>query len=69
MEFLIVAVIGGVLLAFILMKLIWIVVSGAVDNGVDWLIHTFGNESARAEVEEKWRERGRMMSKLGIRHG
>lgn len=52
MELLIVAVIGGVLLAFILMELICVVVSGAVDNGLDCLIHTFGNESARAEVEK-----------------
>lgn len=58
MELLIGAVIGGILLAVVLMKLIWIVVSGAVDNGVDWLIHTFGNESARAEVEKTWSERG-----------
>jgi len=58
MELLIAAVIGGVLLAFILLKLIWIVVSGAVDNGTDWLVHTFGNERAAKEVEEKWRKRG-----------
>lgn len=56
MELLIGAVVGGILLAMVLMKLIWTVVSSAVDNGVDWLVHTFGNESARAEVEKKWRE-------------
>ena len=59
MELFIAAAVGGVLLAIVLIKLIWIVVSGAVDNGVDWLIHTFGNESARAEVEKKWSERAR----------
>lgn len=40
MELLIAAVIGGVLLALVLLKLIWTVVSAAVDNGLDWLIHT-----------------------------
>lgn len=58
MELIIVGVIGGVLLAVVLWKLIWMVVSGAVDNGVDWLIHTFGNETAARKVEEKWREEG-----------
>jgi hypothetical protein len=32
------------------------IVSAAVETGVDWLIHIFGNESA--EVKEKWREKG-----------
>lgn len=58
MELLIAAVIGGVLLALVLLRLIWTVVSAAVDNGLDWLIHTFGNERAAREVEEKWRARG-----------
>ncbi len=57
MELLIAAVIGGILLAIFLMKLIWIVVSGAVDNGLDWLIHTFGNKRAAEDIEEKWRGR------------
>jgi hypothetical protein len=56
-ELLITAVIGGVLLAGALMVVIWKVVSGAVDNGLDWLIHKFGNERAAREVEEKWRRR------------
>lgn len=55
MEFLIAALIGGVLLAVVLMTVIWKVVSRAVDNGLDWLIHTFGNEQAARKVEEKWR--------------
>jgi hypothetical protein len=29
------------------------IVSGAVENRLDWLIHTFGNESAAREVKEK----------------
>lgn len=58
MELVIAAVIGGVILALLLLKLIWTVVSAAVDNGLDWLIHTFGNDRAAREVEEKWRTRG-----------
>jgi hypothetical protein len=57
-ELVVAAVIGGVLLAFVLLRLIWTVVSAAVDNGLDWLIHTFGNERAAREVEDKWRARG-----------
>ena len=57
MELIIVGVIGGVMLAALLWKLIWTVASAAVDNGLDWLIHTFGNERAAREIEEKWREK------------
>ena len=57
MELLIAAVVGGVLLAVALMVVIWKVVSGAVENGLDWLIHNFGNERAARKVEEKWREK------------
>ena len=57
MEMIIAGILGGILLAVLLMKLIWIVVSGAVENGLDWLIHTFGNERAAREVEEKWKQR------------
>lgn len=57
MELLIVAVVGGVLLALGMMAVIWKVVSRAVENGLDWLIHTFGNERAALEVEEKWKQR------------
>jgi hypothetical protein len=52
-ELLIAALIGGVLLAGTLMVVIWKVVSGAVENGLDWLIHTFGNEPAARRIEEK----------------
>ena len=57
MELLIAAIIGGALLAAALMIVIWKVVSGAVDNGLDWLIHNFGNEQAARRIEEKWRSR------------
>lgn len=55
MELLIAAVIGGVLLAALVLRVIWVVVSRAVDNGVDWLVFNFGNERAAKRVEEKWR--------------
>lgn len=57
MELIIAAVIGGVLFAAVLMKLIWSVVSPATENLLDWLIHTFGNERAAREIEAKWRDR------------
>jgi hypothetical protein len=47
-----------VVLAIVMLKVIWIVGSRAVDNGLDWLILTFGNERAAREVEEKWATRG-----------
>lgn len=56
MELLVGAVVAGILLAAALWKVIWRVVSGAVDNGLDWLIHTFGNDAAARRVEEKWRK-------------
>jgi hypothetical protein len=56
-ELLIAAVIGGFALAVVLMTVIWKVVSRAVDNGLDWLIYTFGKEQAAREVEEKWQEK------------
>ncbi|MGH2817694.1 MAG: hypothetical protein ACRDJS_04450 [Actinomycetota bacterium] len=45
MEPLIIAVFAGVLFGLVLLSLIWKIVSRAVDSGLDWLIHTFGNES------------------------
>lgn len=55
MELLIAAVAGGVILALGLARVIWVVVSRAVDNGLDWLVFNFGNEGAAKRVEEKWR--------------
>lgn len=57
MEFLVGAVVAGIVLAAGLWLLLWRIVSRAVDNGLDWLIHTFGNEEAAKRVEEKWRRR------------
>lgn len=57
-ELLIAAVIGGVVFALVLLKLIWTVVSAAVENGLDWMIHTFGNDRAARQIEDKWRTRG-----------
>jgi hypothetical protein len=47
-----------VLLAIVLLRVTWLVISRAVDNGLDWLIHTFGNERAAQRVGEKWRSKG-----------
>ena len=58
LELLIVAVLGGVGLAIVLMIVIWKIVSSAVENGLDWVIHNFGNERAAKRVEEKWKQRG-----------
>lgn len=49
--------VAGVLLAAALMLVVWKIVGGAVENGLDWLIYTFGNERAAKEIEAKWRER------------
>ena len=57
MELIIAAAIGGLLLATVLMKLVWTVISAAVENGMDWFIHTFGNDRAARQVEEKWEHR------------
>ena len=57
-ELLIGAAIAGLLLALVLLRVIWLVISRAVDNGLDWLIHNFGNDRAAQRVEEKWRSTG-----------
>ena len=46
-ELLVVAVLGGVALAIVLALGIWQIVSRAVDNGLDWLIHTFRQRTGR----------------------
>jgi hypothetical protein len=59
MEFLIAAVIiGGVALAAALLVVTWRIVSAAVDNGIDWLTHTFGNGAPRARWGEVARKGG-----------
>jgi hypothetical protein len=37
----------------------------AVDNGIDWLTHTFGNGSTAHEVERSGEKRRAVMSRLG----
>lgn len=56
MELLILAVVGLVVGAAIAVT-VWIVIWRATGNAFDWLIHTFGNERAAAEIEKKWREK------------
>lgn len=53
-----IAVVGGAVLALTLFSILWKIVAPAVENLLDWLIHTFGNENAAREVEEKWRGKG-----------
>ena len=53
MEFIVAGAIAGVLLAIALAKVIWVVVSQAVDNLLDWVVLQFGNEKAVREIEEK----------------
>ena len=59
MELIFAALAGGVLLAVAVITVAWKVFSRAFDNGLDWLIHTFGNEQAARKIEEKWRSRER----------
>jgi hypothetical protein len=69
-ELLIAAVVGGVLLTVALMTVLWKIVSAAVDNGLDWLIHTFGNEERRSRSgREVARQGGLVMSALGVPRG
>lgn len=48
-------VFGIIVLVGSLAGAIWIVIWKATGNAFDWIIHTFGNERAAAEIEEKWR--------------
>ena len=57
MEPVIAGIVGGVVLAAALLTVVWKVVSAAVDNGLDWLIETFGNEDAREDLERRRQER------------
>jgi hypothetical protein len=52
MELLLAGVIAGVLLALALARVIWVVVSQAVDNLFTWAIYTFGNDEAMKRQEE-----------------
>ena len=48
-----VALLGGLALA----AFVWVMIWKATGNAFDWLIHTFGNERAAAEIEAKWQSR------------
>ena len=58
MELVLAAVLVGVVLMIAVITVAWKVFSRAFDNGLEWLIHTFGNEQAAKKIEEKWRQRG-----------
>lgn len=53
MELIIAAIVGGILLAGLLWKLIVLIVGPAVDNLIAWVIYNFGNE----EAVRRWQER------------
>jgi hypothetical protein len=48
-EFLILAVAGSLVLALF----VWVVIYRAMGNLIDWLIFTFGNDSAVKRVQEE----------------
>lgn len=52
MELILVAVLGGVVLALVLWRVIWAVVSQAVDNLLAWAVYTFGNDEAVKRQKE-----------------
>lgn len=52
MELIIVAIVGGVLLAAALWKVIVLVVGPAVDNLIAWAILNFGNDDAVRRLRE-----------------
>lgn len=54
MELLLIAVIGGIFLAVVLLRLIQVVTFRAVDNLIDWLVYTFGSDDAvRRRADER----------------
>ena len=57
MELLLAGAIAGILLALALARVIWIVISQAVDNLVDWAILSFVNERAARAVQDKLRRK------------
>lgn len=56
LEFLLIAVVGGLLLG----AFVWIVIFRAMGNLIDWIILTFGNAEAveRLKRERGWEEGG-----------
>lgn len=55
MEILIAVAIAGTLLAVALARVLWMVISRAVDNLIAWAIYNFGNEKAVRRLKDKWR--------------
>ena len=56
MELVLIAVVGGVLLALVLGRVIMVLTSRAVDNLIDWLVYTFASDDA---VKRREREQAR----------
>lgn len=48
MELLIAGIVGGVMLALVVFKIIYLIVGPAVDNLISWAVVTFGNDDAVA---------------------
>ncbi len=53
MEIIFVGVLGGILLAGVLGRVIYVVVTRAVDNAIDWAIYNFGNDDAVTRLKSK----------------
>lgn len=53
MEIVVGGVVGGILLALILWKVIYDVVGSATNNLIRWAIYTFGNDDAAHRQKER----------------
>lgn len=53
MELIIAAIVGGILLAGLLWKVIVLVVGPAVDNLIAWVILNFGNDDAVRRLKQR----------------
>lgn len=52
MGFLFGAIVVGTLIAFLVIRLIYVVVGRAVDNSIRWAIYNFGNDEALRRLRE-----------------
>ena len=57
MELILIALVGGILLALVLGRLIMVITSRAVDNLIDWLVYTFASDEAVRRREREIRRR------------
>ena len=57
MELVVIALVGGVLLALVLGYLIMVITGRAVDNLIDWLVYTFASDEAVRRREREIRRR------------